>query len=173
MAKGVKGVKAKLEPKAKELYALGYGVNEISDILDVSENTLRKWKSESKAPSLGIDGWDLSRQQSYELLGDITRLIQTLVREATANPKDTGIPDAVAKWSSVARNMREDKRKASEWIMKLQGDPQEIAEYDKAAVFISDLEFIIRNIKEYAPAAIELIVEHLPQITENFKATLK
>lgn len=169
----VKGIKAKLEPKAKELYGLGYSIPEIHDILDVSENTLRRWKSESRSPSEGLDGWDLARKQSYELLSDITTLIQTLVREARLNPKDTGIPDAVAKWSSVARNMREDKRKASEWVMKLQDEQEVVSGYDKGEVFIENLRFVMQKLKEYAPASIKLIAEHLPTITEEFKESLK
>lgn len=68
---GTKGDRAVKEPQAMRLYADGYNLAEISKQLDVSDTTLRRWKSESGVPGEDIDGWDRARQQKR---GNIQRL---------------------------------------------------------------------------------------------------
>jgi hypothetical protein len=68
---GTKGDRAAKEPQAMRLYADGYNLAEISKQLDISDTTLRRWKSESGVPGEETDGWDKARQQKR---GNIQRL---------------------------------------------------------------------------------------------------
>lgn len=165
----VKGIKARLEPRARELYSLDktYTIKVLSQILSVSENTLRRWKEESRVPGESIDGWDLARKQSYELLHEINTLIQNLVREAKTNPTHPGIADAVAKWSAVAKNMREEKRRAFKSAMELQ-DSQS-AEIDYPAIFLEIISWLIDTLAVMDPDASGALVRNLDQLTELYK----
>ncbi len=53
------------------MYADGYNLAQISKELDVSDTSLRWWKSDSKVPSEEIDGWDKARIQKR---GHVQRL---------------------------------------------------------------------------------------------------
>jgi len=68
---GTKGDRAAKEPLAKKMYADGHSLTAISKELDISDTTLRRWKSEDKVPSEDIDGWDRARQQKR---GNMQRL---------------------------------------------------------------------------------------------------
>lgn len=166
----VKGIKAILEPRARELWSLdkAYTIKAISQILGVSENTLRRWKEESRVPGEEQDGWDLARQESYELLFKINKLIQGLVREAKSSPGNSALADTAAKWAAVAKNMREDKRKAFESLMKLQSDQQQ-AEIDYPAIFLEILSWLIDTLAVMDPDASDALVRNLEQLTELYK----
>jgi len=68
---GTKGDRAAKEPQAMQMYANGHNLSEISRQLDISDTTLRRWKSESGVPGEETDGWDKARQQKR---GNIQRL---------------------------------------------------------------------------------------------------
>ncbi len=75
---GAKGDRASKEPLAMRLYADGASLTDISKQLDISDTTLRRWKSESLAGGEDIDGWDKSRQQKR---GNIQRLKDLFERQ--------------------------------------------------------------------------------------------
>jgi len=73
-----KGDRAALEPQALRLYVDGCNLSEISRQLEVSDTTLRRWKSESAVPGDEVDGWDRGRQQKR---GNIQRLKDLFERQ--------------------------------------------------------------------------------------------
>lgn len=75
---GQKGDRAAKEPQAMRLYADGHSLVEISRQLDISDTTLRRWKSESLVPGETIDGWDKQRAQKR---GNIQRLRDLFERQ--------------------------------------------------------------------------------------------
>lgn len=58
-----KGDKALLEPQARRLYADGHSLASISEQLNVSAQSLSKWKAETLVPGNSMDEWDRARQQ--------------------------------------------------------------------------------------------------------------
>ena len=73
-----KGDRAATEPMAMRLYVDGHNLAEISRQLDVSDTTLRRWKSESAVPGDDVDGWDKARMQKR---GNIQRLKDLFERQ--------------------------------------------------------------------------------------------
>ena len=73
-----KGDRAATEPMAMRLYVDGHSLAEISRQLDVSDTTLRRWKSESAVPGDDVDGWDKARMQKR---GNIQRLKDLFERQ--------------------------------------------------------------------------------------------
>lgn len=60
----IKGERGSLEPLALRLYAEGKPLSEISEVLGVSETSLRKWKNASAVPGgEGPDEWDQARMK--------------------------------------------------------------------------------------------------------------
>lgn len=77
---GSKGDRAAKEPLAKKMYADDRSLVDIAGELDVSDTTLRRWKSEDKVPGEEIDGWDKARQQKR---GNVQRLQDILDEQLT------------------------------------------------------------------------------------------
>jgi transposase-like protein len=75
---GSKGDRAAKAPLAERLYVDGHSLAEISRQLDVSDTTLRRWKSDSGIPGEEVDGWDRARQQKR---GNIQRLKDLFERQ--------------------------------------------------------------------------------------------
>ncbi|MBW2599558.1 MAG: hypothetical protein JRC60_05660, partial [Deltaproteobacteria bacterium] len=73
-----KGDRAAKSPMAERLYVDGHSLAEISRQLDVSDTTLRRWKSDSGVPGDEVDGWDRARQQKR---GNIQRLKDLFERQ--------------------------------------------------------------------------------------------
>lgn len=74
----VKGERAQIEPLAIRLYAENRSLADISRQLGVSDNSLRKWKEESRIPGEEQDGWDKARMQKR---GNIQRLKDLFERQ--------------------------------------------------------------------------------------------
>jgi len=66
-----KGDKAALAPLARQKYINGQSLAAISRDLDISDTTLRRWKSDSRIPGEELDAWDKGRMQKR---GNIQRL---------------------------------------------------------------------------------------------------
>ena len=73
-----KGDRAAKAPLAMRMYMDGHSLAEISRQLDVSDTTLRRWKSDSGVPGEDLDGWDKARQQKR---GNIQRLKDLFERQ--------------------------------------------------------------------------------------------
>lgn len=165
---GVRGVKARLCPKAKELYALNYEIKEISPILSVSENTLNKWRKEDKIPGEGISGWDLARQQANEVLYEVTELIQELVRMGKRDPANSSIPDSVSKWNTVAKSLRDERRKAADWVMKLQNE-EGGSDIDYPAVFLEVFKWLVKELGDIDSDTQQGVVSHMDTLIARMK----
>lgn len=140
---GAKGDRAAKEPLAMKLYADGQSLTDISVQLDISDTTLRRWKSESLVPGEDIDGWDKMRQQKR---GNIQRLKDLFERqleyveglkpgEVTAPMMDTlaKLGALVERWDKVETEIRrraiEEAADAFEETAKEQGMSEEDARF--------------------------------------------
>lgn len=132
---GAKGDRAAKEPIASKLYADGMTLTGISEQLDISDTTLRRWKEESRVPGDKLDGWDKGRQQKR---GNIQRLKDLFERqleyveglqpsEVSASMMDTlsKLGALVERWdkveSEIRRKVLEEAADAIEETAKQQG----------------------------------------------------
>ena len=110
---GQKGDRSSKEQLALRLYADGCSLAEISRQLDISDNTLRIWKSDSMIPGEDTDGWDKARIQKR---GNITRLKDLFERQLeyveSLHPSEVTAPmmDTLSKLGSLVE--RWDKAEA-------------------------------------------------------------
>jgi len=124
-----KGDRPAKEPMAMRLYIDGYSLAEISRQLDVSDTTLRRWKSESAVPGDDVDGWDKARMQKR---GNIQRLKDLFERQLeyveTLTPDEVTAPmmDTLSKLGALverADRMEETiRRKALEEAAEVVSD---------------------------------------------------
>ena len=116
-----KGKQAAMGPQAMSMFADGKEIREISAILGVSENSLYRWKSESKAPDEDLDLWEKRRRQkrnylqrARDLLDDQYEYMEGLLPE----DRDSKVWDSLSKaFAIVERSEKREKeirRKAIE-----------------------------------------------------------
>lgn len=96
-------------------------------------------------------------------------------KEVTAGKSkiDASRRDAVYKFGSLAAKLKVDQLKADKELLALKAEENSSVDYDRAAVFLNNLKFIIDRIRHYAPSTTELIGEHIQQIAEDFKDSIK
>ena len=162
---GAKGDRAAKEPLAAKMYADGHSLTDISAQLDISDTTLRRWKSESQVPGEEIDGWDRARQQKR---GNIQRLKDLFERELkhveeseegsiTAPSMDalTKLGALVQRWDALERARLNLDRK----------DP----ETDRPKLFLEDMEFVAEVLREVDPEGLKVIAKNFDTIISRFK----
>lgn len=76
-----KGDKARLYDVAMRMYVDGSSLTDIEAALDVSRQTLSRWKADSQRPSDEMDAWDRAKQQKR---GNVQRLRDLFERELTS-----------------------------------------------------------------------------------------
>lgn len=100
----VKGDRAGKEPLAQRMYAEGQTLKEISVVLDVSETSLRKWKSESRKPGEECDAWDKGRQQKRSMTQRIRDLVEeqlTYVETLDKSLRTAAVMDGLSKMVAI------------------------------------------------------------------------
>lgn len=123
-----KGVRAQLEPVARQMYIEGQSLTAIAESLDVSRNTLTDWKSRTKAPSSALDEWDKARElkRGFEqrleairesLISEIEEI--TLVSVKNVSP---ALFDSLAKVDALLDRNRKAAREATEAIARQRGE---------------------------------------------------
>lgn len=108
-----KGKRAASEPQAMAMYADGKEIPEISAILGVSQNSLYRWKAESKAPDDDLDLWEKRRRQkrnylqrARDLLDDQYEYMEGLLPE----DRDSKVWDSLSKaFAIVERSEKREK----------------------------------------------------------------
>ncbi len=162
---GTKGDRAAKEPLAMKLYADGQNLAEISNQLDISDTTLRRWKTDSRVPDEDVDGWDKLRQQKR---GNIQRLRDLFERELkhveesatgsiTAPSMDalTKLGALVQRWDALERaRLNLDKK-----------DP----EIDRPKLFLENMEFVAEVLREVDPEGLKVIANNFDTIISRFK----
>lgn len=123
---GQKGDRASKDGLARRMYADGLSLAEIARQIDVSETTLRKWKSDDMVPGAEMDEWDRARAQKR---GNITRLKDLFERQLeyveSLHPSEVTAPmmDTLSKLGSLVE--RWDKAEA---VVKRLADLEKTAE---------------------------------------------
>ncbi|MDF1592602.1 MAG: DUF1804 family protein [Desulfobacterales bacterium] len=162
---GAKGDRAAKEPLAMKLYADGASLTDISARLDISDTTLRRWKSESLIPGEDIDGWDKMRQQKR---GNIQRLRDLFERELKfAEESEKGSisapsMDALSKLGSLVRTWE-----AIEQAHLAQANERQ--NIDRPKLFLEHLEFMAEVLKETDPEGLKVLAKNFDFIVVKFK----
>lgn len=119
-----KGARAKLEPLARQLYVDGQSLKEVSETLDVSENTLRDWKARTRSAAYDLDEWDRAREvkRGFDLrLEKIRDDIMREIEESAAVSIKSVSPalyDSLSKVDALIERNRKSAQAAQDAIVK-------------------------------------------------------
>lgn len=137
-----KGDRAVLEPQAKRLYADGYTLSAISDHLDVSVTSLKRWKDDSKDPKQDLDEWDRARAQkrgNIQRLRDLFEEQLLYVEELHPSDRSSKTMDTLSKLGSLLE--RWDKMEKAQRVAE-----DVVKEVKKAGLTSDTVEEIRRQI---------------------------
>lgn len=164
---GAKGDRAAKEPLAIRLYADGKNLVDIGKQLDISDTTLRRWKSESQVPGEEIDGWDKARQQKR---GNVQRLKDLFERELKfAEKSDAGSisspsMDALSKLGALVQRWEVVER--AEAMSQTEVKP----DIDRPVIFLEILEWLAKELKDLDPEGLKVIARNFDALIVRFKA---
>jgi len=112
-----KGARAKLEPIARQLYIdQGKSLEEISGFLDVSRQTLSKWKGETRSPGADQDEWDLARGRKKSRGERLKAMLDEMLDEMELlhATKRGPMMDALSKLGALVQRWEESEAAARE-----------------------------------------------------------
>lgn len=156
-----KGARTQLEPIAAQMYKDGQTLTAISEVLGVSRNTLTEWKARSKSPSSDLDEWDKARELKR---GFGLRMETLLERELTyAEDRQAGAIEGVT---------LDNLSKLGALVVKFKQVESTAAGFDRAKVFLENLQFIAGWMKENEPQGLKVLAESFDDLTTAFKESL-
>lgn len=156
-----KGARTQLEPIAAQMYKDGQTLTAISEVLGVSRNTLTEWKARSKSPSSDLDEWDKARELKR---GFGLRMETLLERELTyAEERQAGAIEGVT---------LDNLSKLGALVVKFKQVESTGAGFDRAKVFLENLQFIAGWMKENEPQGLKVLAESFDDLTTAFKESL-
>lgn len=156
-----KGARAQLEPVARQMYIDGDSLSAIAEKLEVSRNTLTDWKARTKRPGDEKDEWDKARERksSFGL-----RMEALLDREVSyAEERQPGQTEG-AIWDNIS--------KIGALVVKFKAVESQGAGFDRAKVFLENLQFIAGWMKENDPEGLKVLAESFDSLTAAFKESL-
>ncbi len=156
-----KGARAQLEPVARQMYIDGQSLTAIAETLDVSRNTLTDWKARTKAPADDLDEWDKARERKATFG---LRMESLLERELTyAEERQPGAIEGVT---------LDNLSKLGSLVVKFKAVESQGAGFDRAKVFLENLQFIAGWMKENEPEGLKVLAESFDSLTAAFKESL-
>ena len=123
-----KGVRAQLEPVARQMYVEGQSLTAIAETLDISRNTLTDWKARTKAPNDERDEWDKAREvkRGYEQRLESLRenLMSEIEESALVSIKNVSpaMFDSLSKVDALLDRNRKAAREATDAIARQRGE---------------------------------------------------
>jgi len=155
-----------LLPCARRMYSEGLHIAEISRRLQVSEQSLFKWKYQSKKPGKDVDEWDRARIQRFENIQRLRDLFEREMNAAEAKAAGTitsSQVDALAKLSSMVQRWETIEKDAN---LK---HAVEAREMDKPALFLEILEWIAKKLKQSDPQGLAILAKNFDLLAMDFK----
>lgn len=152
-----KGSRTQLEPVARQMYIDGQSLTAIETALDVSRQTLSAWKGQTKKPSEEFDEWDKSRARKANFgirMEDLLERELTFAEERQPGAIDGGSLDNLSKLGSL--------------VVKFRGT-EGGASYDKAKVFLENLQWIVAWLRENDPEGLKVLAADFDAMTMQFK----
>jgi hypothetical protein len=152
-----KGARTQLEPVARQMYIDGQSLTAIETVLDVSRQTLSSWKTQTKKPSEEFDEWDKARARKASFGLRMEALLErelTFAEEKKPGAIDGGSLDNLSKLGSLVVKFRSTESGAS---------------YDKAKVFLENLQWIVAWLRENDPEGLKVLAADFDAMTMQFK----
>jgi len=154
-----KGARTQLEPVARQLYIDGQSLTAIEAALDVSRQTLSAWKGQTKKPSDDLDEWDKARARKANFG---LRMEALLERELTfAEERQPGAIDGAS---------LDNLSKLGALVVKFRAQEGNGAGYDKAKVFLENIQWIVAWLQENDPEGLKILATDFDAMTMKFKA---
>lgn len=164
---GAKGDRAAKEGLAKDLYAQGNTLTEISGRLDVSVTSLSRWKTESKRPSADLDEWDLARQGHRDFVDELRAMFReqlTYVKGLRPAERDSSVMDTLSKTAAIVRKWDD--------IERAEAAKTEVvtAEVDRPKLFLEIMEWLALKLKENDPEGLKILARNFDTLIIQFKS---
>lgn len=154
-----KGVRVQLEPVARQMYIDGQSLTEIETALGVSRQTLSAWKARTKRPDDEFDEWDKARARKATFG---LRMEALLERELTfAEARNPGAIEGVT---------LDNLSKLGSLVVKFKAAESQGTGYDKAKVFLENLQWMVSWLRENDPAGLNILAADFDAMTMKFKA---
>lgn len=156
-----KGIKPQLEPVARQMFIDGKSLTAIETELGVSRQTLSAWKGLTKKPGDDLDEWDKARARkaSFGL-----RMEALLERELTyAEDRQPGAIEGAS---------LDNLSKLGSLVVKFRAQEGNGAGYDKAKVFLENIQWIVAWLKDNDPEGLKTLAADFDAMTIKFKAEI-
>jgi transposase len=153
-----KGVRARLEPVARQMYVDGQSLDQISTTLDVSRQTLSDWKSRTKRAGEALDEWDKAREMKSSNVQRLRALFDrelTALENSRAGEMSAVSLDAITKLGTLVQRWESTEKSPT---------------YDRPRVFLENLQFIAGWMRENEPEGLKVLAESFDALTLAFKA---
>jgi len=157
----VKGDRVRLESAARQLYIETGNLSIVSETLGVSRNSLTEWKARTKRNGDELDEWDKAREMKR---GFGLRMEALLERELTyAEERQAGAIEGVT---------LDNLSKLGALVVKFKQVESTGAGFDRAKVFLDNLQFIAGWMKENDTEGLNVLAESFDNLTAAFKESL-
>ncbi|MCX5828750.1 MAG: hypothetical protein NTV58_12245 [Deltaproteobacteria bacterium] len=153
-----KGARPQLEPVARQMFIDGQSLTAIETALGVSRQTLSVWKGQTKKPDEEFDEWDKARARkaSFGL-----RMESLLERELTfAEERQPG---------AIEGGTLDNLSKLGALVVKFRAQDAQGAGYDKAKVFLENLQWMVAWLRENDPEGLKTLAADFDAMTMQFK----
>jgi transposase len=153
-----KGTRTQLEPVARQMFIDGKSLTAIEAELGVSRQTLHTWKGQTKKPSEDVDEWDKARARKANFG---LRMEALLERELTyAEERQPGAIDGAS---------LDNLSKLGALVVKFRVQENTGAGYDKAKVFLDNIQWIVGWLREHDPEGLKTLAADFDAMTMQFK----
>lgn len=153
-----KGARTQLEAVARQMYVDGQNLTAIETALDVSRQTLSAWKAQTKKPEEEFDEWDKARARKA-CFG--LRMEALLERELTyAEERQPGAIEGAS---------LDNLSKLGALVVKFKTVEGQGAGYDKAKVFLENLQWMVTWLRENDPEGLKTLAADFDAMTMKFK----
>ena len=161
-----KGDRAKLESLARLRYIETGNLTQVAEELGVSRQTLTTWKTNTMKPGEEFDEWDKARQVKASNVERLRALFDQELKHLEENPTGALNPasmDALTKLGTLVQRWEKMEEEARQ--RETAG-----AEFDRPAVFLENIEWLAKKLKESDPAGLKVLAKNFDQLIFQFKA---
>jgi len=153
-----KGARPQLEPVARQMFIDGQSLTAIETALGVSRQTLSVWKGQTKKPDEEFDEWDKARARKATFG---LRMEALLERELTfAEERQPG---------AIEGCTLDNLSKLGALVVKFRAQDAQGAGYDKAKVFLENLQWMVAWLRENDPEGLKALAADFDAMTMQFK----
>lgn len=154
-----KGARITLEPVARQMYVDGKTLEDIAAELGVSRQSLSDWKGRTRKPGEDKDEWDKARERKTSFGLRMEALLErelTYAEERQAGAVEGATLDNLSKLGALVVKFK---------ALEASGS----ATYDRAAVFLENIQWIVQWMRENDPEALKVLASDFDAMTMAFK----